>query len=68
MGLPIELDCRYILESWKKITANVIATINAPIKLQMVFYRWYAIFINGYTDEQIKILMALHRVFLSVMC
>jgi hypothetical protein len=39
IGLSIELDCQYITESWKRIIANVIATVNALMKLQMVFCR-----------------------------
>jgi hypothetical protein len=33
MGLPMELDHRYILESWKRITVNAIVTVNAPMEL-----------------------------------
>jgi hypothetical protein len=39
MGLPTELDHRYILESWKRITINAIITVNAPMELQMVLCR-----------------------------
>jgi hypothetical protein len=35
----MELDRRYIPESWKRITTNVTSTINAPIELQMIFCR-----------------------------
>jgi len=37
MGLPTKLDCWYISESSKKITANITATTNIPTELQIVF-------------------------------
>jgi hypothetical protein len=46
------------------IIANVIATVNTPIELQIVFYRWYVIFFDGYIDRQIKTPMVWHTVFL----
>jgi hypothetical protein len=33
MGLPTELDRRYIPESRKRITANITVTVNVPMKL-----------------------------------
>jgi hypothetical protein len=51
MGLPMELDRRYILESWKRITANAIVTVNAPMELQIVLCRWYVIFTDGYINR-----------------
>ena len=51
MRLPTKLDCRYTLKSWKRITANIIATVNTLMELKMIFYRWYIIFTNGYTSE-----------------
>jgi hypothetical protein len=45
---------RYIPESWKRITTNFTTTINALMELQVVFYRWYVIFTDGYTDEIYK--------------
>jgi len=58
MRLPTELDCRYILKSWKRITANIIATVNTLMELKMIFYRWYIIFTDGYTSgiKLVKIL------------
>jgi hypothetical protein len=47
----MELDRRYILESWKRITANAIVTVNAPIELQVVLCRWYVIFTDEYIDR-----------------
>jgi hypothetical protein len=40
----------YIPKSWKRITKNITAIVNAPKKLQMVLCRWYVIIIEGYTD------------------
>jgi hypothetical protein len=34
----MELDCWYIPESWKNITANTTATVNALMGLPMEFY------------------------------
>jgi hypothetical protein len=51
MRLPTKLDCRYILKSWKRITANIIVTVNTLMELKMIFYRWYIIFTDGYTSE-----------------
>ena len=64
MGLLTELDRWYIPQSWKIIIANVTATVNTPIELQIVFYRWYVIFFDGYIDRQIKTPMVWHTVFL----
>jgi len=33
MGLPTDLVCQYIPESWKRITANIIATVNSSTNL-----------------------------------
>jgi len=35
----MKLYRRYILESWKKITANITIIVNAPIELQMIFHQ-----------------------------
>jgi hypothetical protein len=51
MGLLMELDRCYILESWKKIIANATATVNTLARLLMVFYRRYVIFTDGYTNR-----------------
>jgi DNA polymerase II small subunit/DNA polymerase delta subunit B len=50
-GLPMDHVHRYILNSWKIITANVSATVNSQTELQMIFHKWYVIFTDGYTDE-----------------
>jgi len=44
----------YSRECWKRITANVTVIVNSPTELQMIFYRWYVIFIDAYTNQQIK--------------
>ena len=62
-GLPTDHIHRYILERWKRITENITTTINSLMKLQMIFYRWYVIFIDKYTDGQIKTPTELHMVF-----
>jgi uncharacterized membrane protein YhaH (DUF805 family) len=54
---------RYIPENWKRIIANIIASVNYSIELQMVFRRWHDIFTDGYTDGQIKTPIELHMVF-----
>ena len=41
MGLPTDHVCRYILESWKRITVNVTPTVNSPMKLQMISMIYY---------------------------
>jgi hypothetical protein len=63
MGLPTELPRWYILKSWKRITVNFTIIVNAPIKLQMVFYWWYIIFTDEYTDEIKWIFFFLHVLY-----
>jgi len=65
MGLPTELDHRYILESWKRFITNVAIIVNAPMKLQKVLCRWYAIFTDGYTDGM-KRVNFFYALYLSV--
>jgi hypothetical protein len=38
MGLPIKLDCRYIPESWKAITANATVTDGVTVETVLSVY------------------------------
>jgi hypothetical protein len=48
-GLPTYLFCRYILESWKKITANATITVKSPTKLfcRYILESWERITTNA---------------------
>jgi hypothetical protein len=65
----MEQFCWYIPKrDEKEIITNVIVTVNSSIELQIIFYRWYVIFTDEYTDGQIKTPITLHTVFMSIIC
>jgi hypothetical protein len=51
-----------------RITANINVIVNSPTELQMIFYCWYDIFTDEYTDKQIKTLMTLRTFSLPKIC
>jgi len=67
-GLPTEHFRWSILESWKRIIANITATINSLSEFQKVFYWLYIIFTDKYINGKIKAPMELHVIFLLVIC
>jgi hypothetical protein len=67
-GLPTEHFRWSILESWKRITANITATVNSLSEFQKVFCWWYVIFTDKYIDGKIKTPIELHMVFVLVIC